>query len=188
MSLSPPVIMGLLSEASDSIRLTGQVPGGTIFVFRNDVDQIATHHANSFDEVYAFDPGVVLAAGDRIGVEQEVGGERSFRTPTTTQLKVQRLKPPFSGHRFISHVYRCGKSLFLGGLVPGGEVQLSVAGSPRGTSKSVDGGAVVRLTIATNPNEQVEARQVVKGAVGPTVISYLADEPPQLNNFFVAWR
>ncbi len=182
MTLSAPKIVGGVSTISTSVRLQGQIPGADVFVSRNGAP-IGRKVANSFDEVFPFEPGTVLDPDDKITARQELGGDASGETPLPT--KVQRLVPPHGGHRFISHVYRCGTSLFLGGIVPGAEVRLNVGAIPHGSAVSVDGGAVVELTSATGNGAVIEARQVIAGAPGPVVQSPPADEPPPLINFFV---
>lgn len=181
MAISPPSIYGGLSPISTSARLLGQIAGGTISIFRNGVDRIAHRPAVAADQVFDFEPGVVLQPRDKITAIQEFGGQPSAPTPIPTE--VQELVPPFGGHRFISHIFRCGTSLFLAGIVPGAEVHLFANGTFRGKSKSVDGGAIVEMVDPTGPNEIIEARQLVQGSFGPSVFSHQADQPPSLFAF-----
>jgi hypothetical protein len=183
MALSPPSIEGVLSTQSGAVRLLDQIAGGTLSVLRNGV-RIAHQPATGPDQIVPFDAGVALQPKDEITAIQEFGGETSEPTPIPTI--VQPLVPPFGGQRFISHVFRCGTSLFLDGIVPGAEVHLRVGPNFRGKGQSVDGGAVVHLTIPTSENEQIIAQQHVAGVPGLIVQSPAADQPPPLNSFSVA--
>jgi hypothetical protein len=180
MTLSSPNIVGCLSPLSRAVRLTGQIPGAEVEVQKNGA-MIAKAVATSFDEVFNFDLGASIATGDKITATQSLSGDTS--PPTPVPLEVQRVTPPFAGHRFISHIYRCGVSLFVGGIVPGAEIHLSVGAVDLGSATSVDGGAVVNLKSPIGSNQVIEARQVVSGTAGPVVPSPPADDPPQLANF-----
>jgi hypothetical protein len=158
----------------------GQIPGAQVEVQKNGAT-IAKAVAASFDQVFNFDPGASVGPGDKITATQSLGGDSS--PPTPIPLEVQRLSPPFTGHRFISHIYKCGVSVFMGGIVPGAEIQLNVGAVDLGSATSVDGGAVVNLKSPIGANQVIEARQVVSGAPGPVVSSPPADDPPPLINF-----
>ena len=105
--MSAPSIVGCLSTFSSSVRLRGQVVDAAVTVFRNG-DPILRHRATGFDEVFDFDPGVVLDVGDKITTSQRVGTYES--QPSSVITEVQRRDPPYGGHRFVSHVYRCGRT------------------------------------------------------------------------------
>ena len=177
MTLSAPMISGVLSTISRSIRLKGQFPGGDIEVLRN-FQPICHRPVTGFDEVFTFDAGVVLQEGDEITARQFYNGDDSPPSPVPTV--VQRLVGPFDGQRFISHIYRCGTSLFVAGVVPGATLEiLDGGGTVIGSALSVDSGATIWLQSAIGNGESVRARQVVGGTVGGTVFSPRADPIPE---------
>ena len=183
MTLSPPDIVGVLSVISSAVRVRGQLAGSTVDVVRNGTERIGSKQDARADEIVHFEPGVQLQPGDAISATQSINGQTSNQTPTPTLA--QGLVPPFNGHQFISHVFRCGTSLFIAGLVPGAEVHVSAGSSFRGKATAVDGGAVVELSSGTGLNEQLDARQLIQGSLGPSVTSPPAAPVPTLQNFSV---
>ncbi|MGF6870602.1 hypothetical protein [Paraburkholderia sp. MM5477-R1] len=181
MALSPPNIVGALSPLSTSVRLCNQIVNAAVTVYRNGA-AICHQPAVAADQIFDFDPGTTLNPDDSITTSQELNGDASGQTPFPTI--VQKLIPPFTGHRFISHVYQCGTSLFLGGIVPGADIQLSSGAAVIGQQTSVDGGAVVKVP-SIGVGEIIVANQIVRGVPGPPVSSPPADKPAQLGNVFL---
>ena len=122
MSLCAPNVVGALSPLSTSVRLCNQIVNADVVIYRNGTP-IGRQTAVASDQIFDFFPGTTLNAGDSVTASQELNGDASPQTPVPTQ--VQHLTPPFSGHRFVSHVYQCGTSLFLAGIVPGADFTLT---------------------------------------------------------------
>ncbi|MFL0276154.1 hypothetical protein [Mycobacterium sp. SMC-19] len=175
MSISPPSIIGPLTPVSFGIRVSGVLVGGVVRALRNG-QEIGGHAVVAPDMSFEFVPGTTLNAGDQITAVQEFDGQISASTPLPTV--VQQIDPPFSGHRFTSHLFTCGRCLMISGVIAGAELRLQASGQPLGSARCVDGAVIIDLARGINKGEQVQAQQFVNGAPGSIVTSSPADPPP----------
>ncbi|WP_131809929.1 hypothetical protein [Mycolicibacterium elephantis] len=175
MTISAPNIVGPLTPASFGLRVSNVLVGGVVHALRNGVE-IGAHASVAADMSFEFYAGVTLNAHEEIVAVQEFNGEASPLPPRGTV--VQDIAPPYSGHRFVSHVFGCSSCLFLAGVTAGAELRLQASGDFLGSVRSVDGTAVIDLVRPVKPGEQVESLQIVNGVPGPIVTSPPADRAP----------
>jgi hypothetical protein len=68
---------------------------------------------------------------------------------------VQKKPPTIGAVAFQSHLYQCGRCVWLVGAVPGAKVDLTVGGTPRGSTTSADGNARIGLSQQLNLGEML---------------------------------
>ena len=169
MPLSPPRIIGPLSECSSGVIVEGQITGSMVEIFADGVS-VGGDTATWASQRFPLNAGVSLAAGAKVTATQ--------RTPidgTSAQSPepiVVQAKPPIIGHvGFRSHLYVCGECLWLDGMVPGATVKVTVGGVVRGTGTAYDGTARIHLSENIAPGEAVEAQQTACGNTGPLSVA-----------------
>jgi outer membrane protein assembly factor BamB len=70
---------------------------------------------------------------------------------------------------FQSHLYECGRCVWLVGAVPGAQVDLTVLGNQRGSTISPDGNARIGLTQQLALTDILVAQQIARGSPGPQI-------------------
>jgi len=164
MALLPPVVVGPLSECSSHVRVQGQLTGATVDLFANPGGHVGSGVATWSDQVFALNGGVVLAAGAKVTAKQTLGADVS---PASPQPVVVQKKPPVVGNVGCrTHIYVCGRCLWLDGMVPGAAVEVRVGGVVRGSGRADDGTARIGLSPQTGPGDALEAQQTACGIPG----------------------
>ena len=167
MALLPPRVIGPLSECSSGVRVQGQLSGSTVRVFA-DGGLVCEALAAAADQVFTLLAGASLPAGARVTASQQLGVEISDESYEPVEVQA---KPPTIGHvGFRSHLWACGRCVWLEGLVPGAAVEVRAGGSVLGSGTSYDGNARIGLSPALSPGEVVEAQQEACGDPGPNTI------------------
>jgi len=163
MALLPPAVIGPLSECSSSVRVQGQLIGATINLLANGAP-VGGGVANWTDQEFPLTAGTVLASGANVTATQSQGGITS--PPSPQPVTVQK-KPSTIGHVGLkTHIYVCGRCLWLDGMVPGAKVQVTVSGVPRGSGTAADGSARIGLSAPTGAGETLIATQTACGTAG----------------------
>jgi outer membrane protein assembly factor BamB len=171
MPLLSPRVIAPLSECSSSVRVEGQITGAHVELFMTGhAGPIGGGNATWSDQDYPLGGGVNLVPGRTVQARQSLGGETS---PSGPGVVVQKRPPTIGTLGFQSHLYQCGTCVWVVGAVPGARVDLTVGGSPRGSTISADGNARIGLTQQLHPGDVLAARQTACGMVGP-----LTNGPP----------
>jgi hypothetical protein len=179
MKLSPPRVIGPVSEYSQFVRVQGQLTGGTVLVMRNGVDSIVNSVATWSDEVFALlDLPSGLQPGDKLTALQKLGSDSSEASPDF--VEVQKFDPA-SLRRviFTSHLYVWGRHLVLDGMAPGAVAEAGSAGS-RGKAPAVEGLARLTIDPPLKQGEMLDVRQVGPNSAGPDNLGPKPDQPPKL--------
>src|SRR6266566_3972005 len=147
MPLLPVRVIGPLSECSSSVRVEGQITGATVQIFMTgQAGAIGGGVAGWSDQTFPLNVGVSLAPGASVQASQTLGPETSALGPAVTVQK----KPPVIGPVvFLSHLYQCGKCLWISGAVPGASVEVKAGPSFRALGIAADGNARLGLSPAT---------------------------------------
>lgn len=175
MALCTPLVRGPLTEWTDSVLVEGCLPGAAITVtaLGSSIRTVAKGVANGGSDRVPLLAGEKLFASDRLVVFQTLAGESSIETPGHLAMPVS---PAPINHdslaplAFRSHVFPCGRGLWLCGAVPGAQVTV------RTSSQIIAGGRAnengdARLTL--NPgasisfNDQLMAWQNVPVGAPP---------------------
>jgi hypothetical protein len=136
MALCIPLIVGLLTEWSDSICVQGCLPGATIRIScigaspRDLGEGIAS---GGIDRI-PLRPGERLHASDRVMVSQKLGGEHSEPMPEYLAVSVASA-PTDHGQlaplSILSRLFACGGAIWVAGAVPGAQVRVGAAATGR---------------------------------------------------------
>jgi outer membrane protein assembly factor BamB len=165
MPLLSPRVIAPLSECSSSVRVEGQITGAKVELFMTGhAGSIGGGTATWSDQDYPLGAGVTLTPGHTVQAQQSLGGETS---PLGPGISVQKKPPTIGAVAFQSHLYQCGRCVWLVGAVPGAKVDLTVGGSPRGSTTSADGNARIGLSQQLNLGEMLVAQQTACGMTGP---------------------
>ena len=172
MPLLPPRVMGPISECNrgaGAVWVQGQLTGATVEILVDGVaGPVGGGIAAWSSQVFDLNAGVALAPGARVRARQKLGAEVSSASPDQSSVLVQKRPPAMGGVDWVSHLYRCGRCLQLGGLVPGASVEVRIVGGPSlATSTSPNGGARLHLSAAIGPGQTLEAIQTACGQTGP---------------------
>ena len=127
------------------------------------------------DQGFPLNAAVVLLPGHTVQAQQISGGQTSPLGPGVT---IQKKPPSIGPLAFQSHLYECGRCVWLVGAVPGADVALTVGGSPRGSGVSSDGNARIGLTQKLGLGEVLAAQQTACGMTGPMTNGPPADPVP----------
>lgn len=176
MPLLAPRVIAPLSECSSSVRVEGQITGAQVALFMGGhAGSIGGGTATWSDQVYPLNGGVTLVPGQMVQARQSLGGETS---PLGPGVSVQKRPPAIGDLAFQSHLYQCGRCVWLVGAVPGAKVDLTVGGNPRGSTISADGNARIGLSQRLNLGDVLVARQIACAMVGPATNGPPADPVP----------
>ncbi|MDB6010104.1 MAG: uncharacterized protein JWL65_2354 [Gammaproteobacteria bacterium] len=180
MPLMRPAVVGPLSELSSSIRVTGQLVGATVTV-ETGARTVAKGIATSGDQRFPLLGGVKLSRHESLFALQSLGTDQSD-TPSASQRMPVAPAPSTSADfgpvQVVTHLYACGKFVWVDGAIPGAIVTLLADGAPIGTGVADEGTARFGLAAAIPFASLLLAHQSSAGlAPGPDV-SYVADEIP----------
>jgi hypothetical protein len=159
------------------VRVQGQQTGATVEIFM-------TGHSGSIGGGVAswsdqsFPVTVALKNGQTVTATQKLGSDTSQPGPG---ISVQKKPPSLGGVTFQSHIYECGRCVWLIGAFPGATVSLTVLGSPRGSTVSPDGNARIGLTQQLGPSDILVARQTGCGLPPGVTISGPKPDPAPVN-------
>ena len=172
MALLQPVVVGPLSELSSSVRVRGQVPGATVTV-ETGARTVAKGIAGSGDQRFPLEGGTTLSRNETLFARQHLGGESSD-IPSGDQAMPVAAGPSsaadFGAVNIATHLYACGRFVWIDGAIPGADVTLLANGSVFGTGKADEGVARFGLTSAVPAGGWMVARQSAPGlAPGPDV-------------------
>lgn len=171
MPLLPPSVSPV-SECSQAVKLQGQLTGATVDIFMDGV-RVGSGTAAWADEVIPLAPGVTLQPGASITATQSLGDERSLPSAPV----IVRGRSPIPPVRFVSHLWACGRCLFLEEVIPGAVVHVLANGAVRGETTAVDTTARVGLNQPLALHDRVQAYQIACGIKGPVTEAYLPDPP-----------
>lgn len=159
MPLMQPIVAGPISELSTSIRVRGQLAGSTVTI-ETGSRTVAKGVANSGDERIPLIPGVTLKATESLYAIQHVGGDQSDPPSPSQMTPVGPV--PGSGFGMVNiatHVYACGRYLWVDGATPGAEITVSADGGVIGSGTADEGVARLTLTNAIPAGGTVSAHQ-----------------------------
>ncbi len=172
MTLLPPKVIGPLSECSSRVKVEAQITGATVYVFANGA-QVATGVATSGSQVFNLTTN--LSAGESVVARQEIGAQLSAESP---ESMVVQAKPPQVGLvAFRSHLFECGRCIWMHGAVPGATVTVSGSAGSNGSGNSYDGNARFGLSQPIGAGETLQAVQEACGQVGPKIDGPTPDRP-----------
>ncbi|MEV0680155.1 PLAT/LH2 domain-containing protein [Actinosynnema sp. NPDC050436] len=166
VALISPKIVGPLSVLSTSIRVLGQISGVTVSVYSAKPNKhlVAEGVATGSDQRFPLLPGAVLTAQDQLFAVQESGAESSAEPAGDLLVGVQPAPTAVAeiGHvDFKTHLYECGRYIWLTGAVPGATVEVLIGGQVQVSGLSLEVGARLVLPAGLQKGVQVTARQVV---------------------------
>jgi hypothetical protein len=172
MALMQPVVVGPLSELSSSVRVRDQMPGAIITV-ETGSRTVAKGVATSGDQRFPLTAGITLSRHEVLYAVQHLGGEHS--DPPSGNQAMSVAPGPTSSADFgpvnvATHLYSCGKFVWIDGAVPGAEITLLAGGTTIGIGKADEGVARFGLTSAIPLGSWIVAHQSAPGlAPGPDV-------------------
>lgn len=158
MPLNPPTV-GRLSECSQTVVVSQQLPGSTVTLYHNTRD-LPPYHAKTVWEVFTLPPTVTLTRDDRVVATQSLGGETS---PPSIHSIVQGAGPAPSSPQVGAHIYQCAHHVLLTGMTPGTLVEVWDGTINLGSAVAHEGAAIVALSEGVPSNAQLEARAHVCG-------------------------
>jgi hypothetical protein len=168
MALMQPAVVGPLSELSASVRVRGQLPGATVTV-ESATRTLAKGVATSGDQRFPLEPGMVLSRAESIFARQHIGGDSSD-IPSGNQAMPVAAAPAsaaeFGNVNVATHLYACGRFVWVDGAVPGADVTMLANGAVIGTGKADEGVARFGLTSAIPDGGWIVAHQSAPG-LGP---------------------
>ena len=159
MALMQPIIAGPLSVLSSSIRVRGQLAGSTVTI-ETGSRTVAKGIAHSGDERIPLNPGVTLKPTELVYAVQHVGADQSDVPSPSQMTPVGPL--PASGFGMVNiatHLYACGRYIWVDGATPGADVTVSANGGVIGSGKADEGVARLALTNAIPASAAVTAHQ-----------------------------
>src|SRR5258708_20608442 len=125
MPLLSPRVVGPLSECSSSVHVEGQITGATVRLFiSGQAASIGGGTAGWSDQDFPLNANVTLTPGHTVQATQTFGAQTS---PLGPGISVQKKPPTIGPVAFQSHLYQCGRCVWLIGAVPGAHVDLTVA-------------------------------------------------------------
>ena len=133
--LSSPIVVGPASPCSEGVRVQGQLPGATVQVFATSpggaTRLVAEGKAASADDVIPLKPREHLKERDRLTAGQFTAADHGGPLPAAQGLEV--LAEPevadLNGLFSPESLLDCGTCLWVGGVVPGASVSLSISGA-----------------------------------------------------------
>lgn len=135
MMLVAPVVQQPLTPWSRSVRVCGQLTGATVSVYTIEAGgkttAVGQAVAGGPDFLVPLNLGIELKTGQRIIARQQLRGQTSPVTPIASAITV--LAKPGKAHldSLFSRAVpaQCGTCLWLEGVIPGAQVEVSVAGA-----------------------------------------------------------
>lgn len=180
MTLMRPAVVGPLSELSSSIRVRGQLVGAAVTI-ESGARTLAKGVATSGDQRFALLGGVTLSRNEAVFAVQRAGSDQSDIPSASQHMPIgpaPSSSADFGVVHVATHLYACGKFVWVGGAIPGATVTVLADGNPIGAGVADEGTARLALTTAIPSASSLVAHQSSPGlAPGPDV-SYVADEIP----------
>ena len=180
MPLMTPVVVGPLSELSSSIRVKGQLVGSTVIV-HSAARKVAEGVAVSSDQRFPLIAGVTLSRHESLFAVQSIGSEQSYIPDPSQNMPIApapSMSADFGVVNVATHIYACGKFVFVDGALPGATITVLADGTPIGSGIADEGTARLSLTTAIPPGSLVTAHQSAPGLAPGPIISYAADDIP----------
>ncbi len=155
MALCTPLVRGPLTEWSDSFIIEGCLPGATIVVSSmgpspRTVGKSTAHGGTDHVPLLS---GEKLQPQDLIVVFQTLGSDTSMTTPSHLAMPVAAAPAQhaaLSPLTFRTHLYPCGRGVWVAGAVPGAQVTATSSGQVVATGRaSVSGDARMTLISGT---------------------------------------
>ena len=166
MLLLPPLVIGPLSECSNSIEVQGQVTGTTVKIFADPGRLLAQGIARGPIQSFPLIPGQRLIAGEHISATQNDSSGVSEHTPEPRV--VVQAKPSVPGHlAFKIPPKECAKVLSITGAVPGAVVEAQIGGKAVGVGTAEHGEAQVILRSKLALGDRLTVKQNACGVDGP---------------------
>jgi PLAT/LH2 domain len=184
MALMQPAVVEPVTELSSSVRVRGQLPGSTITV-ETGLRIVAQGVATSGDQRFPLLAGVTLSRHETLYAIQHVGADHSD-PPSGNQATPVGPGPATAADigpvNIVTHPYQCGRYVYIDGVIPGANVELSTSGGVSlGSGIAYEGAAEFSLTTAIPLNGSIRAHQSAPGlGNGPDVeadIDELPDRP-----------
>jgi hypothetical protein len=180
MALMQPVVVGPLSELSSSVRVRGQMPGATITV-ETGSRTVAKGVATSGDQRFPLTAGITLSRHEVLYAVQHFKGQHS--DPPSGNQAMTVAPGPVSSADFgpvnvATHLYACGKFVWIDGAVPGAEITVLAGGTAIGTGKADEGVARFGLTSAIPFGSWIVAHQSAPGLAPGLDVGRAADVIP----------
>ncbi|MFF1635628.1 PLAT/LH2 domain-containing protein [Leifsonia sp. NPDC058248] len=178
MALMQPIIAGPLSELSSSIRVRGQLAGSTVTI-ETDARTVAKAIVQSGDERIPLEAGVTLKPTELLFAIQHLGGDQSD-PPSPSQMMPVGPAPSagFGMVNIATHLFSCGRYVWIDGATPGADITLSASGSVLGTGKADEGVARLTLTNAIPAQGLISAHQSGGGLPPGPDVSRTPDRIP----------
>jgi hypothetical protein len=175
MALCTPTLVGPISELSSSVVVIGALPGATVTVesIGPNPRMIGRHTCSGGRDRVRFgfqliNPEFPLV-DDLLVVKQELNGETSERTPDAMALPVLEVPTEVAriGHvGLASHLYVCGKRIWVTGALPGATVVVEFGGAEQGEAVAANGEARIKLAQPL-PSSPVAVFQRLRVGDGP---------------------
>jgi hypothetical protein len=105
---------------SSSVRVEGQITGAQVELFMSGhAGSIRGGTATWSDQVDPLSGGFTLVPGQTVQARQSLGGETS---PLGPGVSVQKRPPTIGDLALQSHLYQCGRCVWLVAAVPGAKI------------------------------------------------------------------
>jgi hypothetical protein len=180
MPLLRPTIAGPLSELSSSIRVRGQLVGATVTI-QSGARTLAEGVATSGDQRFPLLAGVILSRHEAVFAVQRTSSDQSDVPSASQHMPISpapSTSADFGVVHVATHLYACGKFVWVDGAIPGAKITILADAHPIGTGIADEGTARLALTTAIPFGSWVAAHQSSPGlAPGPDV-GYAADTIP----------
>jgi hypothetical protein len=180
MALMQPAVVGPLSELSPSIRVKGQLVGATVTV-ESATRKVAEGIAVSGDQRFTLLAGVKLSRTEALFAVQHIGGEQSEAPLINLRMPVApapSTSADFGLVNVATHLYACGRFVWIDGAIPGADVTLLAGGVPIGAGVADEGTARFGLTTPIPSGSTLVAHQSSSGLAPGLGAVREADEIP----------
>ena len=161
MALMRPAVVGPLSELSSSIRVRGQRVGATVTI-QSGARTVAQGVATSGDQRFALLGAVTLSRNEAVFAVQRTGSDQSDVPSASQHMPVgpaPSTSADFGVVHVATHLYACGKFVFVDGAIPGATVTVLADGNPIGAGVADEGTARLALTSAIPSASSLVAHQ-----------------------------
>ncbi len=163
MALCIPFVVGPISELSTAIRVRGQLAGAQVTVFAvPGLKRVAVGVALSGDQLLNLSPGVRLSHDEVLVAVQEFGGEISDFPASDVGMGVQQGPQTAADLGVVgmaTHLYECGRFVWVTGAVPGATVNVFANGTSIGSGPATEGFARLALAVGIPRGEFLAAHQ-----------------------------
>jgi hypothetical protein len=150
MGLTIPTIDGPVSELTTSLRISGVFPGAKVTVnsVGSNSREIGTATASGTGQAVIRFAAMTLQADDQLVAQQSLDGELSEPTPASMAMPVIAVPRTATGLGYVAtktHLYVCGRYVWVTGALPGAEVVIEFNGAVQGSAVAKSEGARLRL-------------------------------------------